>query len=145
MTLTNEMVTGCLKPNPRWRRRPYWISWKCYNSVKYYPKLMKFDIQVRWTRLEWMKAKPDAFIQIQDGRRHHLEFHKILYNLTNYCLIWTKCDILHHQNILYWNLWQQGFCATSKMAAATLSDFTKSCITQPLVVWFWRNLKRSTV
>jgi len=29
------MTTGSWKPNPRWRRRPYWISWKRYNSVKY--------------------------------------------------------------------------------------------------------------
>jgi len=37
ITLTDGMINGCWNPNPRWRRRPYWISWKRYNSVKYRP------------------------------------------------------------------------------------------------------------
>jgi len=42
ITLTDGMINGCWNPNPRWRRRPYWISWKRYNSVKYRPIMMKF-------------------------------------------------------------------------------------------------------
>ena len=71
---------------------PYWISWKRYNSVKYWPKMMKFDIQVHGIELEWFVVKPDALFQIQDGRRRHLEFYKILYNSAIYGPISMKFE-----------------------------------------------------
>ena len=36
------------------------------------------------------------------------------------------------------------FCATSKMSATAILDFTKSCIIWPFIVRFWQTLEHST-
>ena len=53
---------------------------------------MKFDTQVHVTRLEWVEAETDALIEIQDGRRRHLEFYKNLYNSAIYGPIMMKFE-----------------------------------------------------
>ena len=55
--------------------------------------MMKFDTQVHGIRLEWFEAKPDALIQIQDGRRRHLEIYKILHNSAIYGPISMKFEM----------------------------------------------------
>ena len=54
--------------------------------------MMKFDTQVHDIRLDWSDVKPEAILQIQDGRRRHLEFYKILYNSAIYGPISMKFE-----------------------------------------------------
>ena len=43
----------------------------------YDPILMKFETHVDNSTYNIMEGSPKAFTEIQDGRRRHLEFHKI--------------------------------------------------------------------
>ena len=143
ITLTDGIITGCWNLNPRWRRRPYWISWKRYNSVEYCPKTMEFDTQVHDTRLEWFEAEPDALIQIQDGRRRHLEFYKNLYNSAIYGPILMKFEMWRQQNVYYWKMVKAGYCAYPRWPPPPSWISKKPGITWPFMVRFWWNLKCS--